>query len=59
MKTCHKEVGFVDVNDNDIICETQNIPSLSQNDDETQGVTFFTNVDTSNTRVNNWLGILG
>ncbi len=35
MKTCHKEVGFVDVNDNDIVCETQNIPHSSQNDDET------------------------
>ncbi len=57
MKTCHKEVGFVDVNDNDIVCETQNIPSISQNDDKTQGVVYFTDVDTSNIRVNNWLRI--
>jgi hypothetical protein len=53
VKTCHKEVGFVDVNDNDIVCETQNIPSISQNDDKTQGVVYFTDVDTSNIRVNN------
>jgi hypothetical protein len=48
-----QKVGFVDVNDNDIVCETQNIPHSSQNDDETQGVASFTNVDTSNTRFNN------
>jgi hypothetical protein len=53
VKTKHKEVGFVDVNDNDIVCETQNIPRFSQNDDETQGVVSFTNVNTPNTRVNN------
>ncbi len=57
MRTCHKEVGFIDVNDNVIVCETQNIPHSSQNDDETQGVASFINVDTSNTKVNNWLGI--
>lgn len=51
MRNCHKEV--VDVNDNEIVRETQNIPCSSQNDDETQGVVFFINVDTSNTRVNN------
>ncbi len=57
MRTCHKEVGFVNVNENDIVCETQNIPRFSWNDDETEGVASFTNVDTSNTRASNWLGI--
>jgi hypothetical protein len=57
VRTCHKEVGFVNVNENDIVCETQNIPRFSWNDDETEGVASFTNVDTSNTRASNWLGI--